>query len=517
MTGSHIANEENTRAEVIKAVSQSRVARPILARVTKKCEACGDKRLNVGLELIAGIRKKACLSCRLVASLIRRVISAGAAAFGTDLNSIITGLGDPIFRRSLSSVISGLVKFGARTPFVPGSPFQVVWNVTRACNLRCKHCYESAGEKTADEMSTKDALECIDKLADAGVVFLAFSGGEPTLRPDILRLIKSATEKGMYVAMATNGKVFSRLERVREFKRAGLRFVQISLDGATSETHDSFRGVPGAFKKTILGIENSVAEGLFVEVAMTATHHNLAELHDTITLSRNLRVKWFMVYNFVPTGRGRDILDSDLTPDEREGMLQKILEMATSKSPEDMEVLTTAPQLGRLAWKAACRMCTPSSPGADNQVYPTHFFNARLPSQMKELSEFIGGCGAGRFYVAIEPNGDIYPCVFFPHIHEVRIGNILKDDFHGLWANSDILRDLRNKDLLKGECGSCEHRNVCGGCRARALGYFDDYLGPDPGCVNNRDAWQSLFPDRTTKPSPPLVSPLPSKTAADIN
>jgi len=176
-------------------------------------------------------------------------------------------------------------------------------------------------------MSTKDALECIDKLADAGVVFLAFSGGEPTLRPDILRLIKRATEKGMYVAMATNGKVFSRLERVKEFKRVGLRFVQNSLDGANSETHDSFRGVSGAFEKGILGIKNSVAEGLFVEVAMTATHHNLAELRDTIILSRNLRVKWFMVYNFVPTGRGLDILDSDLTPDEREGMLQKILKM----------------------------------------------------------------------------------------------------------------------------------------------------------------------------------------------
>ncbi|MHA2353232.1 MAG: radical SAM protein, partial [Candidatus Thorarchaeota archaeon] len=349
------------------------------------------------------------------------------------------------------------------------------------------------------------------------VVFLAFSGGEPTLRPDILKLIQSATSKGMYVAMATNGKVFSRLERVREFKIAGLKFVQISLDGASSETHDRFRGVPGAFKKAIQGIKNCVAEGLFVEVAMTATHHNLAELHDTITLSRNLGAKWFMVYNFVPTGRGLDILDSDLTPDERESMLQKILEMVSSKKPEGMEVLATAPQLGRLARNAACRMCTPSSPKADNQVYPTHFFNARLPFQMRELAEFIGGCGAGRFYVAIEPNGDLYPCVFFPHIPEVRIGNILKDNFHDLWTSSDILSDLRNKDLLKGACRSCEDRNVCGGCRARAQGYFNDYLGPDPGCINNRDAWQSLIPRRTKKHSLPLVSPLPSKAATDIN
>ncbi|MFX1440125.1 MAG: radical SAM protein [Promethearchaeota archaeon] len=510
-------NEEVTKAGVLDAVSKSRLVRPILGRVTKRCRACGDRRLNVALELIAGTRLKSCFLCRFVAKLIRRVISAGADTFGTDLDSIITGLGNPIFRKSLSSVISGLVKFGARTPFVPGSPFQVVWNITRACNLRCKHCYESAGERTADEMSTNDALECIDKLADAGVVFLAFSGGEPTLRPDILELIKSATRKGMYVAVATNGYTFSRLERVKRFKRAGLKFVQISLDGANSQTHDSFRGVSGAFERAIQGIKNCVAEGLFVEIAMTATHHNLVELHDTIELGRKLRAKWFMVYNFVPTGRGLDILDSDLTPDERENMLQKILDMISSKDPEGMEVLTTAPQLGRLARKAACSLCTPSSLNADNQVYPTHFFNARLPFQMKELSEFIGGCGAGRFYVAIEPNGDIYPCVFFPHIPEVRIGNILEDDFHDLWVNSDILSDLRNKDLLKGACGSCQQRNVCGGCRARALGYFNDYLGPDPGCINNRDAWQGLFPIRTRKPSLQLVVQGQSKAAPDIS
>ncbi|MFX0056043.1 MAG: radical SAM protein [Promethearchaeota archaeon] len=510
-------NEEVTRAELLESVSKSRLVRPILGRITKKCRACGDRRINVALDLIAGTRMKGCLSCRLAAKLIRRFISAGADTFGTDLDSIIGGLGDPIFRRSLSSVISGLVKFGARTPFVPGSPFQVVWNITKACNLRCKHCYESAGERTADEMSTKDALECIDKLADAGVVFLAFSGGEPTLRPDILELIKSATRRGIYVAMATNGYTFSNLERVKNFKRAGLKFVQISLDGANPQTHDSFRGVSGAFEKAIQGIKNCVAEGFFVEIAMTATHHNLAELHDTIKLGRNLRAKWFMVYNFVPTGRGLDILDSDLTPDERESMLQKILEMIASKEPESLEVLTTAPQLGRLARKAASRMCTPSAPNAGSQVYPTHFFNARLPFQMKDLSEFIGGCGAGRFYVAIEPNGDIYPCVFFPHIPEVRVGNILNDDFHDLWANSDILGDLRNKDLLKGACGSCESRNVCGGCRARALGYFNDYLGPDPGCINNRDAWQSLLPIRTKKPSLQLLVQRQSEAAPDIS
>jgi radical SAM protein with 4Fe4S-binding SPASM domain len=111
---------------------------------------------------------------------------------------------------------------------------------------------------------------------------------------------------------------------------------------------------------------------------------------------------------------------------------------------------------------------------------------------MRGLTEFIGGCGAGRFYVALEPNGDIYPCVFFPHTEAMRVGNIVRDDFRTLWRQSGLLQNLRNKDHLKGACGECEKRYVCGGCRARALSYFGDELAPDPGCIRNQDAWDKL-------------------------
>ncbi|MFW9799613.1 MAG: radical SAM protein, partial [Candidatus Thorarchaeota archaeon] len=372
------------------------------------------------------------------------------------------------------------------------APFQVVWNVTRSCNLKCKHCYEEAGGETHGEMSTNMALKCIDDLADAGVVFLAFSGGEPTLRRDILTLIRRATDREVYVALATNGTTLSRPQKVRELKEAGLKFVQISLDGATEETHDAFRGVPGAFRKTISGIKNCVAENLFVEVAMTVTRHNLPELSSTMQLCRSLRVKWFMIYNFVPVGRGLAILETDISPVEREKMLQNIMDTILKRvDPEEMEVLTTAPQLGRVARMTSNERCSHSCEISDG-VYPTHFFNARLPLQMRELSEFIGGCGAGRFYLAIEPNGDVYPCVFFPHGSKVRVGSILKDDLQSLWTDSSILRDLRDKTLLKGACGVCENRYVCGGCRARGLQYFDDVHAPDPGCVNNLEFWKAL-------------------------
>lgn len=490
MIGTH--GTDNPEIEILKTLIQNRISRRILRGFVKRCRSCGNSRLDVGLELIAGIRQHGCRSCRLAASIIRRIITSGSSAFGADPEFVVKGLSNPIFRRSLSSVISGLARFGARTPFVPGAPFQVVWNVTRACNLKCKHCYEVAGIRTSDEMTTDDALSCIDTLADAGIVFLALSGGEPSLRPDILTLIRHATDSGIYVAMATNGTTLSKVGRVLELKEAGLKFVQISLDGASEETHDSFRGVPGTFGKTVQGIRNCVDEGLFVEVAMTVTRHNLAELPDTVQLCKSLKVRWFMVYNFVPVGRGSAIRESDLTPGEREKMLHDILGMILSKSTsEDMDILTTAPQLGRVARMAATEACAYSYQSSEG-LYPTHFFNARLPEQMRELSKFIGGCGAGRFYLTVEPNGDIYPCVFFPHTPKVRVGNILRDDFQKLWNENQVLNDLRNKDLLKGACGTCEDRYVCGGCRARAMQYFNDYHAPDPGCIRNLAFWKAL-------------------------
>ncbi len=445
------------------------------------------------LNLMAGEARTKCLSCQVGSFFLKGVIAVGAHSFGTDSKTIKKMLSNVIFRRALYSVIRGLGEFGVTKPFVPGAPFQVVWNVTRACNLQCKHCYESAGCPDPDELTTEQALRTIDILADEGVVFIAFSGGEPTLRPDILTLIEHARARGIYVAIATNATTLTRLETVKRFKEAGLSFVQISLDGIDPQTHDSFRGVQGAYERTIAGIKNCVNEGLFVEIAMTVTHYNLSEVPGVINLSQELGAKWFMAYNFVPIGRGKGIIDADLTPQEREDLLQYLWRRIISKSdPKTIEVLSTAPQLGRVPLQVGNNDLDQVFETFEGQVFPTHFANARLPAKVEGLSEFIGGCGAGRFYVAIEPNGDIYPCVFFPHTPQVYIGNILRDDFHSLWTESQTLRELRDKDLLQDHCGSCEYRYVCGGCRARALQYYGNYLAPDPGCINNLEEWVSL-------------------------
>jgi radical SAM protein with 4Fe4S-binding SPASM domain len=484
--------------QTFKTVADNPLTRNILKALSKHCRRDEGNRLEVALELYVGIRENACFSCKFSKRILSPILGAASKAFGLTETQLKEKFRNPYWRRGLLSVIKGIAWFGVKHPYVPGAPFQVVWNITRACNLRCVHCYENAGLRGQDELTTQEVLRGIDILADAGVLILAFSGGEPTIRPDILQLIKRSSDRGMYPAMATNAIVFASRRKVKEFKEAGLQFVQISLDGLNPETHDKFRGVPGAFKKTVQGIKNCVAEGLFVEIATTATRFNYKEIPAMIEFAEKLGVNWFMLYNFVPTGRGVDIIESDLTPDEREDILKVCWnKMKTS----GIEVLSTAPQFARIAQEIEAQSVQIGEAGvitgglcseANATIVPTHFYNPELPGQLKRLADFIGGCGAGRFYMSLEPNGDMFPCVFFPHEEAVKVGNLFKDNFEDIWRNSRLLWQIRDKDRLAENCGRCNFRYTCGGCRARAYNYFKDILAPDPGCVLNKEFWERI-------------------------
>ena len=263
--------------QTFKAAADNPFTRSVLKTLAKRCSRDKANRLDVALELYVGARKDACISCRLSRTVLSPILRLACRGFGVSEEQLKNKFRDPYWRRGLVSVIKGIAWFGVRRPYVPGAPLQVVWNITRACNLKCVHCYESAGARDPDELTTQEAIRGIDILADAGVLILAFSGGEPTIRPDILQLIKHSSDRGMFTAVATNALLFAQRETVREFKKAGLQFAQISLDGYKPETHDSFRGMPGAFEKTMKGIKNCVAEDLFVEMATTATQHNTTQ------------------------------------------------------------------------------------------------------------------------------------------------------------------------------------------------------------------------------------------------
>ncbi len=394
---------------------------------------------------------------------LNKIIDTGLKVFGGNADDLKNRLRDPVWRRGFVNVISGLVHFGLRKPFVPGSPFLIVWDVTYACNLKCRHCYSTAGRPWDDELSTEEALSVIEILADAGVTSVAFSGGEPLLRKDFFELVSRLKEYGVYVAVATNGTLLTE-EMVSRLKSQGVEYVQISLDGLR-ETHEKFRGIAGIYDRVLDGIKNAVNAGLTVCISTTATKMNLRDVPEMMNLAEKLGVKWFMLYNYIPTGRGD--IDLDLEPHDRE----RLLRLLWNKMKEtDVNFMSTAPYYARVAIES------------ESSVIPTHFYNPELGGRLTSLGEFIGGCGCGRFYLALRANGDINPCVFFPLWLE-NIKNFSdSEDFLHFWRENRILRDLRDKDSLE-ICGDCRYRYVCGGCRARSYAYFNDYMSGDPGCI----------------------------------
>jgi radical SAM protein with 4Fe4S-binding SPASM domain len=410
--------------------------------------------------------------------MVGRLVDLGRILLRTSKREMREFFRSQTTRRGLASIVAGIAEHGVTRPQLLGAPFLVVWDFTHVCNLKCKHCYQRADKPLPDELTTGEARDLIRELADADVVAIAFSGGEPLLRPDFFELAAYARSLGIHVSVATNGTTLTK-EVARRLKEIDINYVEISLDGARAETHDEFRGIPGMFERTIQGIKNCVEVGLYTCIATTATKHNLNELQATYELAVELGCKRHMIFNFIPTGRGVELVQTDLSPEEREEQLNQIYNNLTSG--RGCEAFSTAPQLARIALE---RVKEGGGP-----LVSAHFAaQTDLGEQTRLIAEFLGGCGAGRCYCAIEPNGDVLPCVFMP----IKAGNIRETPFVEIWRNSPILNDLRDRSKLKGHCAVCEYRYACGGCRARAYGYFGDYHAPDPGCIRNLEYWQRL-------------------------
>lgn len=288
--------------------------------------------------------------------------------------------------------------------------------------------------------------------------------------------------------MATNGFKTGKMENAKKFVDAGLQFVQISLDGRDPKTHDEFRRVPNSWQRAVDSIKNFHELGVFTEVSTTVTQNNINEIDEMIDFMRELGVDWYMLYNFIPTGCAEEVTELDLTAEQRFDLLKKIY---VENKKGEMQILSTAPQFADIS--------TSIQTDDDNMV-PTHFFNPEYTNPaMKELANFVGGCGAGRFYMSVEPNGDMYPCVFFPHDDILKLGNLKEADMEDLWVNNELLKSLRNKDDLKGHCGECDSRYICGGCRARAYTYNGDVLEGDPGCLKNTNDYTHYYEKGSAK------------------
>ena len=442
----------------------------MLKTTLKKCPKCKRTPLETALDNYAGKNQLKCSSCGLYAGVIGFWIDFIQKALAVEKSRVSKLFADSYVRRAINSIVSGFAEFGFTRPIQVHAPFLVVWNFTYKCNLNCKHCYSESGNISKMELSTEEAMKVVDQIADFGVTSLAFSGGEPLMRKDFFEVARHAVDAGLYVSLATNGTLLNE-ENVKKLKEIGLHYVEVSVDGANAKTHDFFRGKSGAFDQTIQGLKNCLKKDICTCIAVTGTKNNLTEIPAVLEMAENMGIDRFTLFNFVPVGRGKDIIAADPSPQEREALLSYLNKQLSED--HKIAILSTTPQLARVALQAY-------SPTQDDIIMPlAHMEATKISKRAKALADFIGGCGAGRLYCAISPEGNVQPCVFLPLV----VGNLKTERIEDIWFNSPVFKDLRDRGNLKGRCGKCEYKFVCGGCRARAFTYHNDYLMSDPGCI----------------------------------
>lgn len=337
-----------------------------------------------------------------------------------------------------------------------GYPGHPAWEVTSACNLRCIHCHASSGKPAPDDLTTDEAKRFIDELAEVPEFrTLVYTGGEPLVRPDIFELLKHSKNAGFANIIATNGTLIDE-ETAFRLKEHGVVCNAISLDAADPDMHNYIRNNPEAFDLVLRGIEATRKAGILLQINTTAMEINMPYLPELIDFVDGQDAAIMLMYQLVAVGRG-----------------EKIKEITLKKSTnQNLSTLISAKQR---------HIKTIVEPVAGPQYWPylLEKRGMRGALALKFAEQVFHGCAAGRGFVYIKANGDVWPCPFV----EVTAGNVKKQTFKEIYEESEVFINLRNREnTLKGDCGNCRYRTICGGCRGRAWAYSGDYLGEDPRC-----------------------------------
>ena len=417
-------------------------------------------------------------------------------------------------------------------------PRLVFWELTKACNLRCIHCRASATELSSpNDLSTQAAHDIIDQIAEVSSPILVLSGGEPLFRSDIFQLARYATDKGLRVALATNGTLVTK-QVAKKIVDSGVKRVAISLDGSDALTHDAFRGIPGAFDAAITGFRNLKDLGMSVQINTTIARHNAHQLPQVLALAKSIGADALHTFLLVPVGCGVDIAAEQMVPaEEYERMLNWFydrsleggIELKATCAPHYFRVVRQRRAAGGRSATAAAHAAlavveaAPGSAFGQPAIGPTDMtmpgstgielkpqgigkavgHPGTHPSDMNAMTK---GCLAGTAVCFISNQGEVYPCGYLPAL----AGDLKKQPFGDIWENSVVFNQLRDVNNLKGKCGCCEFRNVCMGCRARAFAASGNYLDEEPFCVyepGTKNAGRKHARTQNCEPreAPPLI------------
>lgn len=359
---------------------------------------------------------------------------------------------------------------GTKSPFknLVYNPRLVFWELTEGCNLKCIHCRATAQPvRSNDELTTQQAYEVIDQITSFSNPIVILTGGEPLYRPDFFEIATYANNKGLTLALASNGTLITK-EIANKIKDAGIKRVAISLDGPNEVIHDSFRGLPGSFKAALAGAQHVCNTGVELQFNTTITKHNVDYIEEMLSLATEYNVNALHLFMLVPVGCGVQIVEKNMLTSAQ---YEDVLTWFYGRSREvPFEIRATcAPHYYRIMRQKASES------------------GERITRKSHGMAAVTKGCLAGTGVFFLSHKGKIRPCGYLP----VDAGDVLKQPIEHIWNQSPIFTQLRDGKNLEGKCGSCEYINVCSGCRARAFYETGSLLGEEPFCNYIPENWTS--------------------------
>ncbi|MFB6202005.1 MAG: TIGR04053 family radical SAM/SPASM domain-containing protein [Halorhabdus sp.] len=351
-------------------------------------------------------------------------------------------------------------------------PFVLIWELTQACELACKHCRaEAQPERHPDELTTAEGRELLDEARQFGEgQLVVLSGGDPLYRDDTLNLVEYGVDQGLQMTLTPSGTASLTSERIHALADAGLRRLAVSVDGAAAETHDAFRKEAGSFDQTVAAARAARDADLPLQINTTVCAETVDELPAIRELVADLGAVLWSVFFLVPVGRGR-VLDP-ISPERAERVMEWLVSVNSEAS---FGVKTTeAPHYRRVALQRQ-RSAT---------------------GDVESPSDGIGrrtGITAGDGFAFVSHTGKVYPSGFLPE----SAGNVRETGLVEIYRNSELFERLRDPDALTGKCGACEYRSVCGGSRSRAYAYTGDPLASDPLCEYVPADYDGPFPKQS--------------------
>jgi len=342
-------------------------------------------------------------------------------------------------------------------------PYIAIWEVTQACDLACVHCRACAQPRRHPlELSTDEGKRLIDQIGEMKVPVFVLTGGDPIKRSDLFELIEYATEIGLRVSLTPSATPLLTREIVCRLKVCGLARLAVSLDGSNREAHDTFRGMSGSFDRTMEAIEWANEVGLPVQINTTFSHTNYSDFDTIAGLIQEKQITLWSVFFLVPTGRGK--VGELLADEEFEAIFTKLYSLSKRAT---FHIKTTEAQhyrryvLRQRVLEKQANSCV------------------TLPAKVADtIGRAPRGLNDGKGFVFISHTGDVYPSGFLP----ISGGNVRLQQLSEVYQHAPIFRLLRNPDELKGKCGACEFRHICGGSRARAFAVNGDPMAEEPSC-----------------------------------